>query len=154
MYPAAAIITCHLFLGCIALYIMWLRRRDSFTFCQECGNVYAPSERHGGYTLRRGSSYAAAIYPTPSAVYAVPWPIATFFLSAIVIFPNAALFYICLTLRSCDLLQYSLRFGFIACHCICFAIIVFYRSEIFCPIFTLSSTMPSVSSTMPSVLQI
>jgi len=52
--------------------------------------------------------------------------------------------HICLVLRCCHLLQYSLGFGYIACRCICFAIIVFYRSEICCPIFTLSSDMPSV----------
>jgi len=52
--------------------------------------------------------------------------------------------HICIVLRCCHLLQYSLRFGYIACHCIRFAIIVLYRSEIYCPLFTLSSTMPSV----------
>jgi len=52
--------------------------------------------------------------------------------------------HLCMVLRCCHLLQYSLRFGYIACRCICFAIIVFYRAEIYCPIFTLSSTMPSV----------
>jgi len=52
--------------------------------------------------------------------------------------------HLCLALRCCHLLQYSLRFGYIASRCICFAIIVFYMSEIYCPIFTLSSTMPSV----------
>jgi hypothetical protein len=57
---------------------------------------------------------------------------------------DAALSHICLTLRSCHLLQYSLRFAYIACHCICFTIIVFSRSEIYCQIFTLSSTIPSV----------
>jgi len=36
------------------------------------------------------------------------------------------------------------RFRYIACHCICFAIIVFYRSEIYSLIFTLCSTMPLV----------
>jgi len=51
---------------------------------------------------------------------------------------------ICLVWRWCHLLQYSLRFGYIACHCICFAIIIFYWSEIYCPSFTLSSTMPTV----------
>jgi hypothetical protein len=51
---------------------------------------------------------------------------------------------LCLALRFCHLLQYRLRFGYIACRCICFAIIIFYMSEIYCPIFTLSSTMPSV----------
>jgi len=59
-----------------------------------------------------------------------------------------------LTLGSCHLLQYSLRFGYIPCHCIWFAIIVFYRSETYCQIFALSCIMTSVSSTMPSVLQI
>jgi len=44
--------------------------------------------------------------------------------------------------------------GYITFHCICFAIIVYYWSEIYSPIFTVSSTMPSVSSIMPSVLQI
>jgi len=48
-----------------------------------------------------------------------------------------------LVLRYCHLLHCSLRCGFITCRCICFAITVFYRSEIYCPIFTLSSTMPS-----------
>jgi len=52
--------------------------------------------------------------------------------------------HICWVLRCCHLLQYSLRFGYMACCCICFAIIVFYRFEIYCPIFTVSSTMPSV----------
>jgi len=50
----------------------------------------------------------------------------------------------CLALRFCHLLQYSLHFGYIACRCICFPIIVLYMSEIYCPIFTLSSTIPSV----------
>jgi hypothetical protein len=35
-------------------------------------------------------------------------------------------------------------FGYIACHCICFAIIVFYWSEIFSSIFTHSGTMLTV----------
>jgi hypothetical protein len=52
--------------------------------------------------------------------------------------------HLCLALRFCHLLQYSLRFAYIACHCIGSTIIVFYMSEIYCPIFTLSSTMPSV----------
>ena len=52
--------------------------------------------------------------------------------------------HLCLALRFCHLLQYSLRFGYIACCCICFAIIVFSMSEIYRPIFTLSNTMPSV----------
>jgi hypothetical protein len=33
--------------------------------------------------------------------------------------------HVCFALRICHILQYSLRFGYIACHCICFAIIVF-----------------------------
>jgi len=52
--------------------------------------------------------------------------------------------HLCLALRFCHLLQYSLRFGYVPCRCICFAIIVFYMSEMYCRIFTLSSTMPSV----------
>ena len=52
--------------------------------------------------------------------------------------------HLCVALKFCYLSQYGLRFGYIACRCICFAIIVFYKSEIYCPIFTLSSTMPSV----------
>jgi len=51
---------------------------------------------------------------------------------------------VCFTLRSCHLLQYSLRFTNITIHWICFAIIVFHTSEMYCPIFTLSSTIPSV----------
>jgi len=49
--------------------------------------------------------------------------------------------HICLALRFCHVLKYSLRLESITCHCICFPIIVFYMSEIYCPIFTLSSTM-------------
>jgi len=52
--------------------------------------------------------------------------------------------HICSVLRGYHVLQYSLHLGDIAWRCICFAIIVFYRSEIYCQIFTLSSTMPSV----------
>jgi len=47
-------------------------------------------------------------------------------------------------LRCCHLFKYSLRFRYIACDCIGFDIIVFYRSEIYWPIFTLTSTMPSI----------
>jgi hypothetical protein len=46
--------------------------------------------------------------------------------------------------RFCHLLQYSLHLGYIACLCICFTFIVFDTSEIYCPIFTPSSTMPSL----------
>jgi len=52
--------------------------------------------------------------------------------------------HICLALRFCHILEYNLCFGYLACCCICFAIIVFYRSEIYTAIFTLSSTMSSV----------
>jgi len=106
--------------------------------------VYAPSEQHLCYTLRRGCSYSVAVCTTPGDVYAFLWPIATFYLSAIAIYWMPHSPHICLTLRFCHILQYSLRFGYLACHCICFAIIIFYRSEIYIPIFTLSSTMPSV----------
>ena len=57
---------------------------------------------------------------------------------------DATLSYISLTFRSYHLTQYSLRFAYIACCSICLAIIVFFRSEISCPIFRLSSTIPSV----------
>jgi hypothetical protein len=57
---------------------------------------------------------------------------------------DAALSHVCFTLRSCPLLQYSLRFAYMACDCIWFSIIVFFWSEIECPIFTLSSTIHSV----------
>ena len=57
---------------------------------------------------------------------------------------HITLSHLCLALTFCHLLQYSLRFGYIACRCICFPIIVLYMSDIYCPIFTLSSTMPSV----------
>jgi len=107
--------------------------------------VYVPSERHVCYTHHRGCSHAVAIHTTPGDVYAFLRPIATFYLSAIAIIyrmPHSP--HICLALRLCHILQYSLRFGYLACRCICFAIIVFYRSEIYSPIVTLSSTMPSV----------
>jgi hypothetical protein len=54
-----------------------LRHQASFTLRPECGDVYAPSERHLCYTLRRGCSYAVAIYTTPGDVYAFLRPIAT-----------------------------------------------------------------------------
>ena len=53
-------------------------------------------------------------------------------------------FHLCLALRFGNILQYSLRCGYIACRWICFSIIVFYMSKFYCPIFTLSSTMPTV----------
>jgi len=33
-----------------------------------CGDIYAPSEGHLCYTLRRGCSYAEAVYTTPGDV--------------------------------------------------------------------------------------
>jgi len=54
-----------------------LRRQASFTLRPECGDVYAPSEREVCYTLRRGCSYAVAVYTMPGDVYAYVRPIAT-----------------------------------------------------------------------------
>jgi len=101
--------------------------------------LYAPSERHVCYTLLRGCGYAVDIYRTLGVVYAFLRPVATVYLSGIAIYRIPHLPHICLGLRFCQILQYSLRFGYIACCCICFAIIVFYRSEIYSLIFTLSS---------------
>jgi hypothetical protein len=56
----------------------------------------------------------------------------------------------CLYLTCSHLIQYSLRFGYIRCRCCCFAIMVFYKFEIYCPIFTLSSTRPSALWTVTS----
>jgi len=97
-----------------------------------CGDVYAPSERHVCYTLRMDCSYGVAVYTKPGDVYAFLRPIAT----------CCTLIYV--QLGDCHVLQYSLRFGYIACRCISFASIVFYMSEIYCQIITLSSTMSSV----------
>ena len=107
-------------------------------------DVYAPSERHVCYTLRKGCSYAEAVYTTPGDVHAFLRLSATLYLPPIAIYRRPHSSDICFVLRCCHLFQYSLRFRYIACRCICFAIIVFYRSPIYCPIFTLSSTMPSV----------
>jgi hypothetical protein len=106
--------------------------------------VYASSERHVCYTLRRGCSYAVGVHTTPGNVYACLRPIATFYLFAIAIYRIPHSPHLCSALRFGHILQYSLRFGYLTCRCICFAIIVFYRSEIYRLIFTLSSTMPSV----------
>jgi len=62
------------------------RRGDSCTLRPECGDVYAPSERHLCYTLRRSCSYPVAICPMPSTVYAFLQLSATFYLSAIAIY--------------------------------------------------------------------
>ena len=88
-YPSAAIIRYLTFLRRIALCITgehslpWLH--DSFTLCPEFGDINAPSEHHVCYTLRRGSSYAVAVYPTDSTVYAILRPSATFCLSTVAI---------------------------------------------------------------------
>jgi len=93
------------------------------------------------YTLHRGCSYAVAIYTTPVDVYAYLQPSAAFHLSTIPIYWMLHFSHIYLAVSCCHLSQCSLRFGHIACSCICFAIIVVYRSKIYCPIFTLSSTL-------------
>ena len=54
-----------------------LRRQASFTLRPECGDIYAPSERHVCYTLRKGCSYAVAVYTTPGDVNAYLRPRAT-----------------------------------------------------------------------------
>jgi hypothetical protein len=81
---------------------------------------------------------------TPGDVDAFLRPSATFFLSAIAISQMLHSPHMCLAVRLCHLLEYSIRFGYITCHWICFPIIVFYRSGIYSPLFTLSSTMPSI----------
>jgi len=53
-----------------------LRCQAYFPLRPECGDVYAPSERHVCYTLRIGCSYAVAIYTMPGDVYAFLRPIA------------------------------------------------------------------------------
>jgi hypothetical protein len=54
-----------------------LQRQASFTLRPECGDVHVPSERHVCYTLRRGCSYAVAVYTSPGDVYTFLQPIAT-----------------------------------------------------------------------------
>jgi len=56
-----------------------------------CGDVYASSERHVCYTLRKGCSYAEAVYTMPGDVYAFLWPTATLYLSAYCYILDAAL---------------------------------------------------------------
>jgi len=48
--------------------------------------VYAPSEQHVGYPLRRGCRYAEAIDKIPGDVYAILRPIATVHLSGIAVY--------------------------------------------------------------------
>jgi len=56
-----------------------------------CCDVYASSEWHVCYTLRRGCSYAEALYRTPGDVYAFLRPSATLYLSAYCYISDAAL---------------------------------------------------------------
>jgi hypothetical protein len=58
----------------------------SFTLRLECGDVYAPFERHVWYNLCRRCSYVVAIDTTPGDVYALLRPRATFYLSAIALY--------------------------------------------------------------------
>jgi len=115
----------------------------SFTLRLACGDLYAPSEEHMCYTMSRGCSHAAAGYTMPGNVYTLLWPSATFYLSAIGIYRMPHSLHTCWPLRWCRLVQYSLHPRYIACNCICLPMIIFYRSEIYCPIVTLPSTMPS-----------
>ena len=96
------------------------------------------------YTLRRGCNYAVAVNMTPGNVHAYLRPSATFLLSPVAIYRMLHSPHLYLALRCCHLLQSSLHFGYIACLCSCLVIILFYRTEISCPIFTLSSTMTLV----------
>jgi hypothetical protein len=105
--------------------------------------VYAPSERPMCYTLRKGYSYAVAVNLSPVDVYAFLHPRDTFYLSAIPINAMPHMSITCFSSIIVHIVRYILRFIFIACQCICCASIVFYRSAIYCPIFSLSSTMPS-----------
>jgi hypothetical protein len=66
--------------------------------------VYAPSEQHVCYTLRRGCTYALALYTKPGDAYAFLLPSATFHLSSIAIYQMAHFPPICLPLRGGRLL--------------------------------------------------
>jgi len=144
--------------GC-SWWLWWLRLNlvpsdgEQHTFCciltsitlyLECGDIYLPSEQHVCYTFHRHSSYAVAIYIMPGNVYAFLLPRATFYLSTIAICWMLHTSHICSVWRCGHLLQYRFLFRYITCRCICFAIIVIFRSEIYCPIITLSSTIHSV----------
>ena len=74
---------------------------------------------------------------------------ATRYHSAIAIYRMLQFPQIMLALRCCRILQYSLRFGYITCHFICFTIIIYNRYEIHYPIFTLCNTMPSDLRILP-----
>ena len=72
----------------------------SFTLHAECGDVYVPSESHVCYTLRRGCSYAVAVYKTPGGVYTFLQPWATLYISANALYRIPHSPDICLALRS------------------------------------------------------
>jgi len=116
---------------CICL--LMLRRHAFFTLRPECGDVYAPWEWHICYTLGRGRKLCSSRLHNAWRCLCLS--------SAYGHMPH---FHFCLALRFCHLLQYSFRFRYIAGGCICFAIIVFYMSEICCAIFPFSSSMHSV----------
>lgn len=105
---------------------------------------YAPSERHVCYSLCIGCCYIFTGYTKCGNIYNFFLRCDQLYLSAVAIYWMVHLPHICLALRYCHILQYSLRFGYISFHCSCFAIVVFYRSEVSCRIFTLSSTIPAV----------
>jgi len=58
------------------------RSQASVTLHPECVDVYVPSERHVYYTIRRGFTHILAVYPMPSAVYALLSPSARVYISA------------------------------------------------------------------------
>jgi len=106
--------------------------------------MYTHHQNNRCVTRFPGAPDAVAVDTMPGDVYAFLQPSATCYFSGIAIDRMPPSHHICLALRCRHVLQYSLHFRYIACRCICFAIIVFFRSEIYCPIFTLSTTMPSV----------
>jgi len=84
------------------------------------GDVYALSERHISYTLRRGCSSAEAVYPTPGDVYAFLRPSATFYLSAIAIYrmPHSPYMF-SFEMLSLITIQSSLRIHRLPLHLLC-----------------------------------
>jgi len=66
-------------------------RRVAYVPPLRCGDVYASSERHVCYTLRRGCSNAEALYTMPGDVDAFRRPSATFYLSPYCYISDAAL---------------------------------------------------------------
>jgi hypothetical protein len=101
------------------------------------------------YTLHRGCSDAVAVDTTPGNIDSFLRLIATFYQCAIAIYRMQHSPHICLSLGFYHILQYSLRVGYLTWLCIWFTSIIFYRFEIFSPIVTLSSTMPSVLHILP-----